>query len=186
MQNAVTAVILAVVLGGLAGCAQRNEAISTAPAHEELPTLTHVERIVPAKVAVEHRRDALDQLVPEFVEPQATPEELAALGQREELFSYLPYNLKLRQFDRMAGPYDAGVTTGIGGLGGVRTGSAYYGPVWGISGHGGVTTGSDTFGSYIAQRYLARQPASAVGPREEVRVETGSASHIAAHRRTND
>ena len=121
------AFVVSVVLGAVGGCARTAATTSLSPTLDELPHFRQVERVLPVSVGVEGREPALGgPLVPSFEEPELTPEEIAALGQKAERFDWLEFYVPWPEFPRVW-PDTGGAAAGIHGIGGPTIGFADYG-----------------------------------------------------------
>jgi hypothetical protein len=83
--------VAVVLLGAGVGCVRHGPA-AVAPHQGELLTLEKPEQIVPASIGVEGRgEEARVRLVPDFKEPELTPEEKAAIGVRPDPVNWLEF-----------------------------------------------------------------------------------------------
>lgn len=173
-------VYVIVVLWATGGCA-RPAATTVAPTQDELPKLVETERILPISVAVEGRHEEPRVLlVPEFKEPELTPEERAALGEEPEPINWWEFYRPFRP-GRVSRDF-GGVSANVHGVGGAAAGLTGFRPLTIMGpGLGGVATGAHN-------ERLARYgtgPAGArpggQGPVSGVRVGEGPPSRISAH-----
>jgi hypothetical protein len=102
--------------GWVAGCAQKNPALTAQPTAEELPVPERSGDTATIVVGVEHgRAERATRLVPDFKPPELTSEEKAALGEEPPRHKFLPYNL-FRTSGTRVGTWFGGVTTAASGL----------------------------------------------------------------------
>lgn len=114
--------VLRVLIAGLGlaiGCAQNDQVVTARPTPEELPNLPEVYATpIQASIAVEdqvYRPRA--QLVPDFKEPELTPEEKAALGEDWQPYKPLLAAEMLRSSESLQGTWYGGQETYAWGIG---------------------------------------------------------------------
>lgn len=169
----VYAAFVGCLLALASGCAQNNQAIAAKPTTDELLQLKERETPVQATVAVEDRdHQAAMQLVPDFKQPELTPEERAALGQEPLDYKFLPYRDRTLPLGSPVGPWFAGVETATAGYGRPSIIIAPRTSVTGIVGWGGVMTGVDPFRPGVTSVGYERAHAATVGPEQTVTIET--------------
>jgi len=105
------------LFGAAGGCVRPAPAVVT-PHEGELFTLEKPEQIIPASIGVEGRgEEARVRLVPEFKEPELTPEEKAAIGMRPDPVNWLEFYEPQPDVIRVL-PDLGGGAIAIGGWGG--------------------------------------------------------------------
>ena len=123
MRNGVFC-LLTIGLGLAAGCAQRDKVVTAMPTPEELPELgERYATPIQASVVVEGRVSGhRARFVPDFTEPELTPEEKVAVGEDWEPYKPPFSTPKLRSIDSLQGPWYGGQETYAWGLGGAEPG----------------------------------------------------------------
>ncbi len=163
----------------IAGCAQAPKATTVGPTTDELPQYKQLDPTVYAIVDIEHRTtESQVHLVPDFKEPELTPEEKAATGKGEPVYRYLPFPAPDERTNSLVAPWYGGITTLQHGHGG---GDAAYGWPTSIAragGRAGIAVETDTFGSRVAASGGRRQAVTGVGGREGLIVGSGPASRV--------
>ena len=105
------------------GCARR-QISAVAPTSEELPNIEQDTQIIPARIGVEGRRNERRLgLVQDYTEPELTPEERVALGEREDVINWLEFYVPRPDNPRVWSEY-GGVTPGIDGM--ANSGAGVY------------------------------------------------------------
>jgi hypothetical protein len=171
-------------LYGLGGCAQpKNVAITTKPSSEELPKLPRVETVSEAAVAVEGRPSETGlRLVPDFKEPELTPEEKAALGPEQVHFKFLPYNELSLPLGSHVGSWLGGLSTATDNPSRVAGLYDAQRRIAGVIGWGGASTGVDYYASDVSGTYNERDTTGLAGPRSGIVVGTDRSSSRVAER----
>lgn len=184
--SAISFQLLAAVGVGIAvclilGCAQPKRLAAVKPSHDELPVLAEIQPSAQQASVKVQGRDATGRtvLVPEFKEPPLTPEERAALGEKEPL-------VKLLQFEDLTRVPGSPVA---GWAGGVDTHAAGYGRPATAYDIASVTTaqrGMCPAGIGIGGRappvgnlYHPTPPGAHPGPEERVTTAVDRPSHVA-------
>ncbi len=170
------------LLAGI-GCAQRNVAVSTAPAVAELPDLTHAERSLPVTVNVEGRYQPKVVILGDLPEPEPTPEERIALGLDKGHIGWLLYPPPSQPEDSLVGPWYGGATIANHSAGELSVAVGWITPNIGVSRERGIAIAHDTFGRSIAARRTADPVNIGVGDRGAVTIGWGHASTIAQRAR---
>ncbi len=188
MRKQVCTIVACLSVAVLAGCAQRDAAVTATPTADELPELAYLKPFIPANIIVEGRDHSapLVQLVPDFSEPELTAEERAALGQDGPEYKFLLYGRP--PFGPTVGPWYGGVTTLAGGRGGPSLGLVGPKTIAGAAraNFGGVAIGIDPLGSHVAGVATGRRPAGIIAERGGVTVGEDRPSKIARHHTHRD
>ena len=169
------------------GCARR-QISAVAPTTEELPHIEQDTQIIPARIGVEGRRDERRlRLVPDYTEPELTPVERVALGEREDVINWLEFYVPQPDNPLVWSEY-GGVTPGIHGI--ANSGAGVYPwrsscSVWSEMGGTVVGIHSDRTGC-VGRSTQYNRPVSARGPVSNVRVGEGPRSGVSAHQTRPD
>jgi hypothetical protein len=178
---------LAVLLLLSGGCAKKTvDPVTMRPHEEELPVIAHVQRTIPATVAVEGQRTRPRlPLTPDYKPPELTPAEQRVLDRGKPKFEFLKYPSAVRPpLGSPIGPWTGGASTASSGKAGPSLAVGRSTSVSGVySGQGGASTGSYRWYSRVAQAQAVRRPAGTSGPDTGATYgSNGPAKRIAARR----
>jgi len=174
------------LLAWVAGCASghKDMAVSAPPTTEELPKITEIQRSIPAYVIRENpEHESRVRLVPEFVEPELTAEERAALGERSSDFKFLRYPDRREPPGSTVGSFYGGVATYSHGWGFPATGVYGRSAISGMAGWGGAGVGVDSFGSRVSAAGEFHRSPVMRGPRGDINVQTDTTDSKVAGRK---
>ena len=176
----------ALALGLFVGCAQRKNAVTAMPSDDELPKFSESHTAQQGTVTAEPGApDQRPHLVPNYREPELTPEEKLALGPEPLSYKFLPYNIESIPLGSTVSPYVAGVATDVSGRGGSSVYIAGPVSVTGVYGRGGVQIDVDPFRQAVSLQGPDTTAVTSVGPAGPIRVETDPVAKKIAERKPN-
>jgi hypothetical protein len=164
----------------LVGCTHSQRATGPRATPDELPSFTESSSTIAASVEVDGQHDLPSVvLVPEFTEPELTPEEREILGPEQVKFDFLRLYSPALGPEHGVAPWPDPLRTGSYGRTGV---SAAHGPARSISetgyGRGGADVGSQGQPRHIGSASRFSTGVAGTGGQGGVNVGQGSASHV--------
>ena len=171
--------LAASAFAALVGCTHSQRATGPRATPDELPSFTESSSTIAASVEVDGSHDMPSVvLVPEFIEPELTPEERKILGPEQVKFDFLRLYSPALGPEHGVAPWPDPVRTGSYGRGGVGAARGLARTVSGTgNGRGGADVGSQGPSRPRGRASATSTGVAASGGQGGVKVGQGSASH---------